>query len=266
MFLLAAAFFVYAIAMAASQRTAAMWVTGVRYTAAVIPFVAAAAGCLIAKVSRGRIFLWLPLVVAFSFTNFAQVGPWLVWADKSPDPEGKIVAAHVPNKTIDRFIPTAQFLFVRDLWCPNVGTIGKSCEFLLANARSDEVLITNYEAEPLYFYTHLAQAMKIMRQDTIYDAARRQNLPDYVFSVDHVRWIVWRFNWNDYLGIRWSDVLRDLSEYGALATDVAEIKETAWENRENIHFHRFSGDTYLFPQDANRLPAHIFRIDWPNNS
>jgi hypothetical protein len=112
----------------------------------------------------------------------------------------------------------------------------------------------------------LPQAMKIMKQDTIYDGARRYGLPDYVFGVDRARWIVWRFNWDDYLGIRWADVADHLLAAGAKINDLAEIEETGWENRENIHFHRFSGNAYLFPQETNLAPAHIFRIDWPVHS
>jgi hypothetical protein len=253
----------YAIAMAVTQRTAALWVTGLRYTSAVIPLLATAAGLLIVKVSREKNSVLLSLLLLFAFTNFAQITPWLFWADKNPDPEQKIVAPHVPEKMINCFLPAADLLFLRDLFCSNVGTVGKCSEFLRENARANDLLVTNYESEPLYFHTRLPQGMKIMRQDAIYETARRRGLPDYVFGVDHARWVVWRFNWDDYLGIRWPDVSDHLLAEGARLNDVAEIKETAWENRENIHFHRFSGDTYLFPHDANLQAAHIFRVDWP---
>jgi hypothetical protein len=107
--------------------------------------------------------------------------------------------------------------------------------------------------------------MKKNRQDTNYEAAQRYGLPEYVFAVDHARWAVWRFNWDDYLGIRWPEVADHLLAEGAQINNVAEIKETGWENRENIHFHRFSEDTYLFSQDTNLAAAHIFRVDWPTH-
>ena len=103
-----------------------------------------------------------------------------------------------------------------------------------------------------------------MRQDTIYETAQGYGLPEYVFGVDHARWAVWRFNWDDYLGIRWPEVADHLLAEGAQINDAAEIKETGWENRENIHFHRFSGDAYLFSQATNLPAARIFRVDWPN--
>jgi len=253
----------YAIAMALTQRTAALWVTGVRYTSAVIPLLAAAAAILILRVAGGKNSILLTLLLVFVCTKFAQITAWTLWADKKPDPENKVLALHVPTRTLDAFFPREDLLFLRDLQEPNIGTAGQCIEFLRQHATSHDLVITNYESEPLYFHTRLAQGMKISPQDTIHDVARDRGLPDYVFGLDHVRWVVWRFNWDDYLGIRWKDVSEHLLADGAQINDAADFKETAWENRENLHFHRFARGIYLFPQDTNLASAHIFRIDWP---
>lgn len=255
----------YAVAMAITQRTAALWVTGVRYTSAVIPLLAAAAAVLILRVGRGRTPILVPLLLVFVCTKFAQITPWTFWADKKPDPENKILALHVPTRTLDAFLPREDVLFLRDLRQLNVGTLGQCIEFLRQHAAPDDLIITNYESEPLYFHTKLPQGMKVSPQDAIHDVARQRGLPDYVFGLGQVRWVVWRFNWDDYLGIHWSDVSEHLRSDGAEFADVAEIKETGWENRENLHFHRFAGDVYLFPQDTDLAAAHIFRIRWPNH-
>jgi len=225
--------------------------------------VAMAAGILIAKVAHQRAFVWLSILFGFAFTNLGQITPWVLWADKNPDPENKIVAVHVPQRFIDGVLATGSFLFVRDLFRANPGTLAASCEFLHKNAGPGDVVITNYESEPLYFHTRLPQGMKIMKQDSVYEIAKRRHLPDYVFGVDNTRWVVWRFNWDDYLGITWADVERRLLAEGAKVSDAAQLEETAWENRENIHFHRFAGRRYLFPQAKDLAPAHIFRVDWP---
>ena len=253
----------YAFIMALTQRSAALWVTGIRYTSAIIPLVAMAASVLIAKIAAQRVFVWAPLLFVFAFTNLGQITPWVLWADKNPDPENKIVALHVPQRIIDGLIATGSLLFVRDLFQPNPGTVAAACEFLRKNAGPGDVVVTNYESEPLYFHTRLPQGMKIMKQDSIFEIAKRKNLPDYVFGVEQARWVVWRFNWDDYLGIRWADVEHRLVSEGAKISDAAQLEETAWENRENIHFHRFTGHRYLFPQDKDLAPAHIFRVDWP---
>jgi hypothetical protein len=253
----------YALAMTLTQRTAALWVTGVRYTSAIIPLVAMAAGILIAKVAHQRAVVWMPILFVLAFTNLGQITPWVLLADKNPDPENKVVAVHVPQRSIDGLIATGTLLFVRDLFLANPGTVAAACEFLRKNAKSRDVVITNYESEPLYFHTRLPQGMKIMKQDSVYEIAKRRQLPDYVFGVEQARWVVWRFNWDDYLGIKWADIEHRILAEGGKISDAVQLEETAWENRENIHFHRFAGRRYLFPQDKDLAPAHIFSVDWP---
>jgi hypothetical protein len=226
---------------------------------------------LILNVSRGKNFIFLLLLLLFMLTKFAQITPWMLtgnkspnWADKaSDDTEDKLFALHVPTTVVNAVLPIEDILFVRDLFRKNTGTVGRCVEFLREHAASGDLVITNYESEPLYFHTGLAQGMKIMRQDPIYEAARNYGLPDYVFGVDHARWVGWRFNWDDVLGIHWPQVADHLVSEGGQITEVAKIKETAWENRENIHFHRFSGDVYVFLQDTALEPAKVFRVDWP---
>lgn len=258
-----AAILSFGVTMALTQRSAALWVTGTRYTSAIIPLVAMAAGILIAKIAHQRAVVWMSILLVFAFTNLGQITPWVLWADKNPNPENKIVAVHVPQRLMDGLIATGPLLFVRDLFRANPGTVTAACEFLRKNAGLGDVVITNYESEPLYFHTRLPQGMKIMKEDSIHEIAKRRHLPDYAFGVEQARWVVWRFNWDDYLGIRWADVEHRLLSEGAKISDVAQLEETAWENRENIHFHRFAGGRYLFPQDKDLAPAHIFRVDWP---
>src|SRR5207244_12058948 len=113
-----------AFAMAVNERTAPLWVTGFRYTSSVIPLLATAAGLLIVKVSRERNSVLLSLLLLFAFTNFAQITPWLFWADKNPDPEQKIVAPHVPEKMINCFLLAADLLFLPLLFCSTVAAGG----------------------------------------------------------------------------------------------------------------------------------------------
>lgn len=251
-----------ALGAIATERSAAIWVTGVRYTSAIIPLLAIIASLLIIKVSRGHTIVLVSLVVVFTLTKFDQITPWALWVNKNPE-DKLLVDLHAPKKAIDAFLPTENLLFVRDLFQKNIGTLGQSVEFLRQHASPGDLVITNYESEPLYFHTGLPQGMKIMTQDAIYEAARNRGLPDYVFGVDHARWVVWRFNWDDYLGIRWPEVAQHLAQEGGQVSEVATLKETGWENRENIHFHRFAGDVYLFSQDTALEPAKIFRVDWP---
>ena len=113
----------------------------------------------------------------------------------------------------------------------------------------------------------------------IYDSARRLGLPEFVFGIDHVRWVVWRSAWEGFPGYTIDQVLTQIRQRGGRRTNAFETEETIWENREDIHFHRFSDGTYLFPisplkmrglakataaiRDQTFPPSHIVRVDWP---
>ncbi|HEY4284961.1 MAG TPA: hypothetical protein VGM62_18000, partial [Chthoniobacterales bacterium] len=259
----------YALTIGATQSNASIWFLGLRYTPAVIPFAAMAAGIVIVKFTGGRPLVWIPLLLVFSLTKLALLTPWMWWDQKDVDAaaQGMIGprGAHVPESRIDRFFGNGQLAFIRDLGRKNLGVIGEACEFLRANAKSDDVLITNYGWEPLYFYTRLPQALKILPDYPVYAAAKRNGLPEQTFDVDHVKWVLWRFGWDGYLGYRWADVSREIQSNGGRLIRVAAFEESRWENRENIHFHRFAGGKYLFPWPKKFRPAGIFRVEWPNH-
>ncbi len=255
----------YALATAITQSSDSLWLVGMRYASAVLPLAAMAAAILIAKVSRGNPLIGLSLLLVFGLTKLAQLTPWV-----AANPSGLIhfgkysVGAHVPAKIADRFLGAGLLMYVRDLWHENPGTVAKSCKFLRENAKPGDVVIVNYGMEPTYFYTRLPQAMGILREYPVYNRARELALPEYVFGIDHVRWIVWRSAWETGPGYAINDVLREISARGAKITSVMEMEETVWENREDIHFHRFSDGTYLFPRTQTFPASRIARVDWPN--
>jgi hypothetical protein len=62
---------------------------------------------------------------------------------------------------------------------------------------------------------------------------------------------------------------REVSRSRACAriTEMTKIKETGWENRENVFFHRFCGHKHLFRLHQPRFPrARIYRIDYPDSN
>jgi 4-amino-4-deoxy-L-arabinose transferase-like glycosyltransferase len=255
----------YATAAAISQSSDDIWRVGIRYSAALLPLTAIAAGIFIIKVSCNRLAIWLPVLLIFAVTKFACLTPWIFWGERQTTFDGKeIVRAH---RSLDRSarclaIPE-QLAFVRDLNRENPGTLAKACQFLKANANPNDLVLTNYDWQPLYFYTRLPQSLRIFPDYPIYQVAKRKGLPEYVFSVDGVRWVLWRPPWDglwEYVG---SQIQRDLVNRGARITPAAKFPETIFENRPELHFHRFSGDKYFYVVLDNRVMAQIFRVDWP---
>jgi len=265
--LVGASILCFAFIISLTQEVTSLRIIGLRYTAAVVPLLALAAGVLIAKVSRGKPVVWISLLAVFILTRLDQIAPWTSWNRSGIFRFGQYaVALHVPSSPLNRFIDTGLLRFGCNLWYGNPGTMGKSCQFLRRNARPGDVVITNYESEPLYFYTGLPQGLKILANAPVYDAARRQHLPEYVFGVARARWIVWRFAWDGYFGVTWSEVEQALVNQGARITEMTKIKETGWENRENAFFYRFCGHKHLFRLHQHHFRrARIYRIDYPGS-
>jgi len=258
--------FVYGLGTAITQSSDSLWLAGMRYASPVLPLAAMVAAIAIVKVSRERMLIWLALMLIFGLTKLAQLTPWVAWNPSGLIRCGKYsVGAHVPVKIIDRFVGSGLSIFVRDLWRENPGTVEKSCKFLRENAKPGDILIVNYGMEPTYFYTRLPQAMGILQNYPVYQRARELGLPEFVFGPDHARWIVWRSAWETGPGYAINEVLNDLTVRGAKITTVLEMDETVWENREDIHFHRFSDATYLFPRTQTFPKSVVARVDWPSD-
>ena len=256
----------YGLATSITQSSDSLWLAGMRYASAVIPLAAMVAGVVIAKVSRGKMVLWLALMVIFAFTKLAQLTPWVAWNPTGFVRLGKYsVGAHVPSNVVDRFVGSGLWMYIRDLGRENPGTVEKTCKFLQENAKPGDIAIINYGMEPTYFYTRLPQAMGILQGYPVFQRARELGLPDFVFGVDHARWIVWRSAWETGPGYAINDVLKELVESGGQITTVLEVDETVWENREDIHFHRFSDGTYLFPRTQTFPKSLVARVDWPGS-
>jgi len=254
----------YGLGTAITQSSDALWLAGMRYSSAVLPVVAMGAGVVIAKASRGNWLIGTALIVLFAFTKLAQLNPWV-----AANPSGLFkfgnysVGAHVPENVVDRFLGNGLLKYIRDLWRENPGTIATTCKFLRANAKPGDALIVNYGWEPTYFYTRLPQALGILPAYPVYQRARELGFPEFVFGVDHVRWIVWRSAWETAPGYAMNDVAREIVQRGGQITTVLEVPETVFENSPDIHHHRFSDGTYLFPRPQTFSPSKIARVDWP---
>jgi 4-amino-4-deoxy-L-arabinose transferase-like glycosyltransferase len=253
--------------MAATHTPPDMWLLGLHHTPALIPLTIVAAAILISRASAGTRTAWVALVLLFGFTRVAHLAPWASWSDRTmPTAADADVRVHVPDRLADRVLRTTQLQFVRSLNRPNDGVIAEISGYLRANAKRDDVVITNYAWEALYFHTRLPQGAKISKSFPIYPVARASKLPPYVFGADRVRWIVWRRAWPAYFPEQdCGELLERLRLAGVTTTLVASIPETLFENRENIHFRRYPGNEYVFPWYPAMPNAEIYRVDWDSD-
>ena len=254
-----------ALVLGATQPADSLWRIGIRYTAAMLPITAMAVGILIAKITPNRPHWALAILMLVIFTKLGQLTPWIFWGKSVASFDGKeVIEAHLPNTIVERFLNTGeQFLFLCDLLQDNPGTITHVSSFLHDNAQPGDKLITNYEWEPLYFHTHLPQALKILPDYPIAATARSKGLPSYVFDIDQARWVIWRPIWDGYQGYFAATLEQQITARGGTIERVLELPETLWENRENVHFHRFSNGRYLFHGPDVFPPVSVSRIVWP---
>jgi hypothetical protein len=253
------------VAMAVSHSRAAMWQIGLHHTPEFLPIAMLLAGLAIARVAGRRRMVWAALVVLFAFTRVAQLAPWTFAAQGKTDlAAGQVVTFHVPSRMVDRFVRPG-LSYVRSLVEPNPGPVARISAFLRAHADATDVVITNYAWDALYFHTGLPQGMKIASWFPIYPAARANGLPDYVFSPTGAKWIVWRHTFPASPAQDCAAILARLRSQGATPHLVASIPDTGYENREDVHFHRFAGGTFIFPTYRSLPAAQIFQVDWPAN-
>ena len=249
--------------------TRQLWDFGLRYHGALLALGAGVTGLLIARASRGNLALGVTLVALFAATHL-PANAWL-WplAGTSQRPTENSIAVHAPRPGWDRLFRSEWPGYARELIEPNPGPDSRIVRFLREHAAPDEIVITNYAWEPLYFHTNLPQGLKLLPDYPVSAAARAAGLPEYVFGVEGARWLVWRWLWNGYLEYDFDTVARELRAGGASLELVASFPDSRWENRPELHFHRFPGGTYAFPfgiaheQVMRRGVAQIFRVSPP---
>ncbi len=223
-----------------------LWEMGLRYACGLIPLAAALSGWLVARVAAGRRFLFAGLLLLLAATHLGgSTLPWLLAREyKAPTPT--TVAMHVPEGLVAKLLRTEWVGFLAELRETTRGTNARIIAFLEEHAEADDVLVTNYAWEPLYFYTGLPQGLKVLPEHVIHEAARKAALPDYVFGVEQARFVVWRAPWESYQGYFFADVSRALREDGARLVVAARFPETIWENRPELHFRRFPRVGYIY--------------------
>jgi hypothetical protein len=255
------------IIIAATHSANDIWILGLHHTPALIPLTMALAALLIGAIAARNRRMAVAVLLLFALTRAAHLVPWTAWADPVVDPApASVVAFHVPARWRDRLLRSAQAHFVRSLFAENRGTIAEISDFLRQHATSDDVVITNYGWETLYFHSGLPQGAKLSPDFPIYQVAKSAALPDYVFGADRVRWIVWRPAWPVYFPEQdCAALLAALKKAGVTTELVATFRETGYENRENIHFRRYANATYVFPWHETLEDAQIYRVDWDSD-
>jgi len=253
-------------------------VVGLRYVCGLLPVAAAVTGLLVARASRGRSALYAALLALFAATQLAGGAlPWLAIGESR-----RIAGAtsvHVPRELAGKLLNEPWWDFVRGLGVPDPGTMPPLAELLRRDAAPEDVVLTNFGWDSLYYYTDLAQGLRIAPEAPVRKTARALGLPAYVFGVDDVDWLVWRGGNEAVLGYPLTlfgyplELVRArLEARGARIERVAVLHETLWDNRPELFWHRFPRVGHPFAsrlmgaQGPRYQDAQVFRVRWPSRA
>jgi hypothetical protein len=243
-----------------------LFALGLRYAVGVLPLAAGVTGVLAARAAGPSRWRLAALIVLFVATHLPGAS-WLYVAfarGSAHDATG--IGFHKPRGALGPWLRREWLGYPRELGGSEPGTVSHVVDYLSRHAGPDDLLVTNYEWEPLYFHTNLPQALKILPEYGIREAARAAGLPAYVFEASDARWVVWRPPWESYQGYFFERVRAEIEGRGRRLELAATVPETVWENRPELHFHRFPGVGYLYPLDMLRAgyghggPAPIYRV------
>lgn len=245
-------------------------VVGLRYVCGLLPVAAAVTGVVIARASRGRTLAYGALLGLFTATQVAGGAlPWLVIGETR---RAGGVLWQAPRDLLDKLFNTTWASFVTSLGQHEPTTLSRIVELIDREAAPDDVLLTNFGWDTLYWYSKHPIGMRIGIFVPVRSAAQRMGLPAYVFDYDRARWLIWRGGNEALLGYemtlspwRLPEVSTALAARGARLEEVATFPEMLWENRPELYWHRFAGDDRPFSPAAfaDGSPyedARIFRI------
>lgn len=259
----------------ATQGIGDMYLLGLRYSSGLLPLGACITAVIVVALSFNRIWISAALVALISFTHLPGMTlTWLVLDDVDMTFGQLGPYFHVPPHTFGKFLRRETVAYLPELWAANPGTIELASRYLDEHAKPGDLVISNYESEPLYYHTHLPQSLSVLPKFPAYDLVKKHGLPEYVTSVKGTRWIVWRHQWEGYNAYLWKDVLAELQRQGAKVELVQKIPETGWENRESVHYRRFPYDGFLYlvvtHPTASIFPkwtdTEIYRVEWPDKT
>jgi hypothetical protein len=224
---------------------------GLRHYCGIIPLAAVLSGLLIVCTDR-KLWATMLLMLLLGATHLGgNFFPWFISRSENQDRATlkKITQMHVPDhwlKMVFRYeIPG----YLLELFIDNPGTTTEICKVLLEQTAPGDKLFVNYAWEPIYFYTRLQQVGKLAPISPAYKLARQHGVPEEVADASAADWAVWRSGWGfyQYGDKHWKYARAQWKKQGKTLTEVARIKDTLWENRPNLYFHRFPGFGYLYP-------------------
>jgi len=244
-------------------------VLGLRYVCALLPIAAAVTGVLVVRASGGRTLAYALLLTVFGATHIAGNSlPWLALGEGRHLGD-KFVFVNAPRELGEKIVNATWWYFASGLGVPDPGTLPEIVGWVRAHAAPDDILVTNFGWDNLYFYTTQRQGFRIDPEAPVRETARALGLPSYVFGLDNAAWLIWHHGSDSLRGYPFEKVRGELEARGAKLEPVASFREGLWENRPELQWHRFPRVGYPFAPRrlgaaGRKYPdAVVYRVVWP---
>ena len=223
-------------------------IIGMRYSAGLIPFFSLLSALLIVDILKYKRLLGYFVFIILISTNIFNDFPVFVLKGVSFAFGGfnrEIILKSEIGKTI--FFKKKYFDFIYELTHHYEGPVDGIVKFLGQRGKSGDLVLTNYESAPIIFYTTCKVAYVISNESEFYKSipSKRYNpvleekLPDYVYSLKKVDWIIPRSNYINRL-FNPAVVLGRMEKEGYnIKKYELNYPDLPWNNRADIRYHRF---------------------------
>ncbi len=137
--------------------------------------------------------------------------------------------------------------FLYELTHSYKGPVDGIAEFMNKYGNKEDAVLTNYESAPILFYTNLNIAYVISNKPEFYnsipsheyDRIIEKELPDYVYTLKKVNWIIQRTNYSNRL-FNTDEILKEMEKKGhRIRRYEIDSPDLPWNNREDIRYHKF---------------------------
>jgi len=223
------------------------WI-GMRYAVGLIPLFCFFSALIIGRIAEYK--RWTSYLIFFTLisTNILNNFPVFIFRALNP-----MLTKDENSRSLKRELKEMllwkknYFDFFHELTHHYEGPVEGIVRFLNKYGKQGQMVLTNYESASILFYTNLNMAYVISNKPEFYNSipSKRYNpaldkkLPDYVYTLKKVDWIIPRSNYKNRL-FNLPEVLETMKSKGfKIKRYEIDSPDLPWNNRSDIRYHKF---------------------------
>lgn len=229
-------------------------IIGMRYAVGLLPLFSFLSALVVKTLIDYKKWLGIFIFLILILTNILNSFPNIIFKTASIPFRNNI-------KTEDLKLEFKKMLFGKKIYSDFLyelthsykGPVDGIVEFLNKYGKREDTVLTNYESAPILFYTNLNIVYVISNKAEFYnsipsheyDPIIEKKLPDYVYTVEKVDWIIPRANYANRLFNR-DEMLKEMKKKGHMIRRYEiDSPDLPWNNRADVRYHKFrSVDNY----------------------